>query len=117
MIGPPKRVQSDRGTEFQGAVKVFFKRFGIQYIASRAYHSQAQGKIERSHETSKNKLRYDILNCVEGDMSFLFFVLVRPMKLMTMVMFIFKSFIVRHLYNKKLLPKAVVQDQVLHESS
>ena len=29
LIGPPKRVQSDRGTEFQGAVKVFFKRCGI----------------------------------------------------------------------------------------
>ena len=29
LIGPPKRVQSDCGTEFQGAVKVFFKRCGI----------------------------------------------------------------------------------------
>ena len=104
MIGPPKRVQSDRGTEFQGAVKVFFKRCGIQHITSRAYHPQAQGKIERSHGTLKNKLRYDILNCVEGDMSFLFFILMRPMRLMTMRMFIFKSFIVRHLYYQKLLP-------------
>ena len=44
-----KRAQSDHGTEFQGAVKVFFKRCRIQYITSRAYHPQAQGKIERSH--------------------------------------------------------------------
>ena len=73
MIGPPKRVQSDRGTEFQGAVKVFFKRCGIQHITSRAYQPQAQGKIERSHGTWKNKLKYDILNCVEGDMSFFIF--------------------------------------------
>ena len=102
MIGPPKRVQSDRGTEFQGAVKVFFKRCGIQHITSRAYHPQAQGKIERSHGTWKNRLR--ILNCVEDDRSFLFFILMRPMRLMTMRMFIFKSFIVRHLYNQKLLP-------------
>ena len=71
MIGPPKRVQSDRGSEFQGAV--IFKKCRIQYITSRAYHPQAQGKIERSHGTWKNKLRYDILNCVEGDMYFFIF--------------------------------------------
>ena len=104
MIGPPKRVQSDRGTEFQGAVKVFFKRCGIQHITSFAYHPQAQGKIERPHGTWKNKLRYDILNCVEGDMSFFIFYTMRQMRLMTMQMFIFKSFIVRDLYNQKLLP-------------
>ena len=63
---------------------------------------QAQGKIERSHGTWEQ--RYDMLNCVEGDMSFLFFILMRPMRLMTMRMFIFKSFIVRDLYNQKLLP-------------
>ena len=73
MIGPPKRVQGDSGTEVQGAVKVFFKGCGIQHITSRAYHPQAQRKIERSLGTLKNKLRYNILNCVEGEMSFLFF--------------------------------------------
>ena len=31
-IGPPKRVQSDRGTEFQGAVKVFLK--DVEYSIS-----------------------------------------------------------------------------------
>ena len=83
MIGPPKSVQSDRGTEFQGAVKVFFKRCGTQHITSCAYHPQAQGKIEMTHGTWKNKPRYDILNCVEGDICFLFFIL-RPMRLTTM---------------------------------
>ena len=73
LIGPPKRVQSDRGTEFQGAVKVFFKRCGIQHITSYAYHSQPRGDIERSHGTWKNKLRYDILNCVEGEIFFIFY--------------------------------------------
>ena len=58
LIGPPKRVQSDRGTEFQGAVKVFFKRCGIQHITSRAYHPQAQGKIERSHGRGQLFLKY-----------------------------------------------------------
>ena len=102
LIGPHTRFQTDRDTEFQGAVKLFFKRCGIQQIASRVYHPQAQGKIERSHGTLKKKLRCDILNCVEGDMSFLFFTLIRPMRLMTLRMF--KSFTVRHLYNLKLLP-------------
>ena len=37
------------------------------------YHPQAQGNIERSHGTLENKLRYDILNGVEGDMSFFIF--------------------------------------------
>ena len=70
MIGPPKRIQSDLFTEFQGAVKVFFKRCGI--ISSRVYDPQAQGKIESSHGTWKNKLRYDIFNCVEGDIYFFY---------------------------------------------
>ena len=83
LIGPPKRIQSDRGTVFQDAIKIFFKRCGIQHITPRAYHPQAQGKIERSHGTWKNKLRYDILNCVEGDICFLFFIL-RPIRLTTM---------------------------------
>ena len=83
MIGPPKRVQSERGTEFQGAVKVFFKRCGILHITCRACHPQAQGNIEKSHGTWKNKLRYDILNCVEGDIYF-FSILMRSMRLTTM---------------------------------
>ena len=29
LIGPPKRNQSDCGTEFQGTAKVFFKSCGI----------------------------------------------------------------------------------------
>ena len=45
----------------------------IQHITSRAYHPQAQGKTERSHGTWKNKLRYNLLNCVEGDMFFIFY--------------------------------------------
>ena len=38
LIAPPKRVQSDCGTEFQNAVKVFYKSYGIQHITSCAYH-------------------------------------------------------------------------------
>ena len=61
-FGPPTRVQSDRGTEFKGAVKTFFKKCGIKNIESRPHHPQSQGKIERSHGTWKTKLRFDILN-------------------------------------------------------
>ena len=63
------RVQSDRGTEFKGAVKTFLKMCGIQNIESRLYHPQSQGKIERSHGTWKTKLRFDILNGVPGNIA------------------------------------------------
>ena len=65
-FGPPTRVQSDRGTEFKGVVKTFLKKCGIQNIESQLYHSQSQGKIERSHGRWKTKLRFDILNGVPG---------------------------------------------------
>ena len=63
------RVQSDRGTEFKGAVKTFLKMCGIQNIESWPYHPQSQGKIERSHGTWKTKLRFDILNGVPGNIA------------------------------------------------
>ena len=44
------RVQGDRGTQFKGAVKTFFKKCSIQNIESWPYHSQSQGKIEISHD-------------------------------------------------------------------
>ena len=46
---------SDRGTEFKGAVNTFLKRSGIQNIESRPYHPQSKGKNERSHVTRKNQ--------------------------------------------------------------
>ena len=65
-FGPQSRAQSDRETEFKGAVKTFLKKCGIQNIESRPYHPQSQGKTERSHSTWKTKLRFDILNGVPG---------------------------------------------------
>ena len=58
--GPPKRVQSDRGGEFQGATKAFLEKVGIEHIRSRAYHPQSQGKCERSHGTWKRKIQFDL---------------------------------------------------------
>ena len=68
-FGPPTRVQSDRGTEFKGAVKTFLKMCGIQNTESRPYHPQSQGKIERSHGTWKTKLKFDILNGAPGNIA------------------------------------------------
>ena len=44
-IGPPKRVQTDQGTEFKGAVKKIMKTFKVHVIHSRPYHPQSQGKV------------------------------------------------------------------------
>ena len=44
-IGPPKRVQSDQGTEFKGVVKQIMKAFKVHVIHSRPYHPQSQGKV------------------------------------------------------------------------
>ena len=44
-IGPPKRVQTDQGTEFKGAVKQIMKTFKVHIIRSRPYHPQSQGKV------------------------------------------------------------------------
>ena len=48
LIGPPKRIQSDRGTVFQDAIKTFFKRCGIQHITPRAYHPKPKERL-RGH--------------------------------------------------------------------
>ena len=37
-IGPPKRVQSDQGTEFKSVVKQIMKAFKVHVIHSRPYH-------------------------------------------------------------------------------
>ena len=47
--GPPDRLQSDRGSEFEGKVRPLCKALKIKLIKSRPYHPQSQGKVERSH--------------------------------------------------------------------
>ena len=49
-------IHTDRGTEFQGAVKELAAKLNINMIHSRPYYPQSQGKIERSHSTWKCKL-------------------------------------------------------------
>ena len=54
-FGPPKMIHTDRGPEFQGAVKELASKLNISMVHSRPYYPQSQGKIERSHSTWKCK--------------------------------------------------------------
>lgn len=52
--GPPKILQHDRGTEFQGAVRRLMESMQVRIIQSSPYHPQNQGKVERT-QSSKEK--------------------------------------------------------------
>ena len=43
--GPPKRLQSDQGSEFKGAVQQLMEIMQVQIIHSRPYYPQSQGKV------------------------------------------------------------------------
>ena len=60
--GPPDRLQSDRGTEFEGKLRAMCESHKIKMIKSRAYHPQSQGKVERSHRSLRKKIKYDFIN-------------------------------------------------------
>ncbi|KAL9960366.1 hypothetical protein ACROYT_G033814 [Oculina patagonica] len=60
--GPPDRLQSDRGPEFEGQLRSLCKQFKIKMIKSRPYHPQSQGKVERSHRRLRKKIMYDFIN-------------------------------------------------------
>ena len=55
--GTPQIIQTDRGTEFRGAVRILCSRLGIILIYSSPHHPQTNGKVERSHATWKKKIR------------------------------------------------------------
>ena len=59
--GPPKNLQSDRGSGFKKEVKTFCNRLKFRRTCSRAYHPQSQGKGERSHRELRNKIHYDMV--------------------------------------------------------
>ena len=46
--GPPRRMQSDQGSEFKGAVKYLMKVMQVDIIHSRPYYPQSQGKVASS---------------------------------------------------------------------
>ena len=59
MVGLPKSIQSDQGSNFMpGVFQQVMYMLGIhQYIKSSAYHPESQGAIERFHQTLKNMLK------------------------------------------------------------
>lgn len=59
----PKVIQTDQGQEFKGAFAKFCEEENIRLIHSRSHHPQSQGKDERSHQTWKNKIRFDMQHC------------------------------------------------------
>lgn len=65
--GPPDRLQSDRGTEFEGRVRALCEKlnFKIKRIRSRPYHPQSQGKVERSHGRVREKIMFDLVSLGE----------------------------------------------------
>lgn len=44
--GPPRRLQSDQGSEFKGAVQQLMKAMQVDIIHSRPYYPQSQGKVK-----------------------------------------------------------------------
>lgn len=56
-VGTPQIIQTDRGTEFRGAVSRLCKTLEIKLVYSSPHHPQSQGKVERSHSTWKAKIR------------------------------------------------------------
>jgi hypothetical protein len=58
LVGLPKVVQTDRGSNFTS--KVFgqvLRELGVQHVVSSAYHPESQGALERYHQTLKNMMR------------------------------------------------------------
>ena len=60
-FGTPLLLQSDQGSEFKGDVKRLCRKMQVKMIHSRPYHSQSQGKVERSHRALTSKMEYDLL--------------------------------------------------------
>eukprot|EP00118_Oscarella_pearsei_P022811 m.267105 g.267105 ORF g.267105 m.267105 type:complete len:286 (+) comp40508_c1_seq30:569-1426(+) len=61
LFGPPVIVQSDQGKEFTAQlVQNLMKSLGVRMIFGSPYYPQSQGKDERSHQTWKQKVKYDI---------------------------------------------------------
>ena len=60
--GSPDRLQSDRGTEFEGKLRSMCKNYKIKMIKSRPYHLQSQRNFERSHRSLRKKIMYCFIN-------------------------------------------------------
>ena len=59
--GQPECLQSDNGGEFKCQVKDYCKSKKIEMINCCPYSPKAQGKIERSHRLSRQKIYHDLI--------------------------------------------------------
>ena len=58
MVGLPKCVQSDQGSNFTSKIfRQVMNELGVECKNSSAYHPQSQGALERFHQTLKNMMR------------------------------------------------------------
>ncbi|XP_072182256.1 uncharacterized protein [Diadema setosum] len=58
MVGLPKCVQSDQGSNFTSKIfQQVMSELGVECKNSSAYHPQSQGALERFHQTLKNMMR------------------------------------------------------------
>ena len=58
MVGLPKSIQSDQGSNFMsGIFQQVMYELGIHQYKSFAYHPESRGTIERFHQTLKNMLK------------------------------------------------------------
>ena len=58
LVGLPKTVQSDQGSNFMSKVfKQVLEQLGVSHCHSSAYHPESQGALERFHQTLKSMLR------------------------------------------------------------
>ena len=58
MVGLPKCVQSDQGSNFTSKIfRQVMSELGVECKNSSAYHPQSQGALERFHQTLKNMMR------------------------------------------------------------
>ena len=56
----PEKAQSHNGGEFEKHVRDFCITNKVKMVRFRPYHSQTQGKVERSHRVLRQKIHYDI---------------------------------------------------------
>ena len=59
----PRRILSDRGTEFTGRIwEELMNLLGVQHVLTSPYYPQGNGIVERSHRTIHNMLRAHLVN-------------------------------------------------------
>ena len=67
-FGCPRKILSDRGTEFTGCIWTeLMELLGIQQMLTSSYYPQGNGIVERSHRTVNNMIRAHLVNRDDRD--------------------------------------------------